>query len=130
MGGHIVAVAGCSKTFDPTAPVRLAHAALDIRSACIELIATTQSDSSFGIGIAVGPSMGTWLGKDPQVFNLWGPTVMRASLMAGMAREGGTIQVTESAYAFLRKDFLFRPRGSFFVPKVGVSRTFILAGRR
>lgn len=130
MGGHIVAVAGCSKTFDPTAPVRLAHAALDIRSACIELIATTQSDSSFGIGIAVGPAMGTWLGKDPQVFNLWGPTVMRASLMAGMAREGGTIQVTESAYAFLRKDFLFRPRGSFFVPKVGVSRTFILAGRR
>jgi hypothetical protein len=42
----------------------------------------------------------------------------------------GTIQVTEAAYERLRQEFLFRPRGSFYLPQVGEARTFILAGRR
>jgi adenylate cyclase len=42
----------------------------------------------------------------------------------------GMVQVTEAAYQRLRHDFLFRPRGAFYLPQVGESRTFILVGRR
>jgi adenylate cyclase len=42
----------------------------------------------------------------------------------------GAVQATESAYERLRHDFVFRPRGTFYLPQVGEARTFILAGRR
>jgi adenylate cyclase len=41
----------------------------------------------------------------------------------------GTVQATAAAYQRLREDFLFRPRGSFYLPHVGDARTFVLAGR-
>lgn len=130
VGGHLVAVAGCTKEPDVTAPIRLAHAALDMRAACLEMIPGMGAESSFGIGIDVGPAIGTWFGKEPRTFNLWGPTIGLSALMANMATDGGSVQVTQSAYASLRNDFLFRPRGTFYIPKVGISHTFILAGRR
>lgn len=130
MGGHLVAVAGCTKEPDVTAPIRLAHAALDMRAACLEMIPGMGTESNFGIGIDVGPAIGSWFGKEPRTFNLWGPTVGMSALMANMATDGGAVQVTQSAYAALRNDFLFRPRGTFYIPKVGISHTFILAGRR
>jgi hypothetical protein len=40
------------------------------------------------------------------------------------------VQVTEAAYERLHQEFLFRPRGSFYLPQVGEARTFILAARR
>ncbi|MDI2089931.1 adenylate/guanylate cyclase domain-containing protein [Commensalibacter oyaizuii] len=130
VGEHIIAVAGCTKEPDVTAPIRLAHAALDMRAACMEMIPGMGSESNFGIGIDVGPAIGSWLGKEPKTFTLWGPTVGMSALMASMAKDGGTIQVTQSAYLGLRNDFLFRSRGSFFIPKRGISHAFILAGRR
>ncbi len=41
----------------------------------------------------------------------------------------GAIQASEAAYTRLRENFLFRPRGSFYTPGVGESRTFVLAGQ-
>ncbi len=41
----------------------------------------------------------------------------------------GAIQASAGAYARLRQDFLFRPRGTFYLPGVGQSRTFVLAGQ-
>lgn len=130
MGGHLVAVAGCTKEPDITAPIRLAHAALDMRAACLEMIPGMGTESNFGIGIDVGPAIGSWFGKDPKIFNLWGPTIGMSTLMVNMATDGGAVQVTQTAYTALKNDFLFRPRGTFFIPKVGISHTFILAGRR
>jgi adenylate cyclase len=37
--------------------------------------------------------------------------------------------VTEAAYRLLRQHFLFRPRGSFYIPRIGAARIFLLAGR-
>ncbi len=51
-----------------------------------------------------------------------------ADLMARSAASGA-IQATEGAYDRLRQDFLFRPRGSFYRPGRGESRTFVLAGQ-
>ena len=41
----------------------------------------------------------------------------------------GGIQASAAAYAGLRLDFLFRPRGSFYQPGVGDARTYVLAGQ-
>ena len=51
-----------------------------------------------------------------------------AGAMAASALPG-TVQATEAAYQRLRQHFLFRPRGSFYLPHVGEARTFVLAGR-
>jgi len=47
----------------------------------------------------------------------------------GGLRTTGHGEATEAAYRRLRQDFLFRPRGSFYLPNVGVAQTFVLAGR-
>ena len=130
MGGHLIAVTGCSKEPDITAPIRLAQAAIDMREACLEIIPHKYTSSTFGIGIDVGPAIGSWFGKDAKTFALWGPVVGMSSLMAQMAKDDATIQVTQEAYAALRNDFLFRSRGNFFIPDMGVADIFILAGRR
>lgn len=130
MGGHLIAVTGCSKEPDVTAPIRLAQAAIDMRKACLEIIPHKNTSSAFGIGIDVGPAIGSWFGRDAKTFALWGPVVGMSALMAQMAKDEATIQVTQEAYTALKNDFLFRSRGNFFIPDMGVSDIFILAGRR
>jgi adenylate cyclase len=68
------------------------------------------------------------IGGDPKLFNLWGEAVSTARTMAASAFPGA-IQVSGAAYLRLRHGFLFRPRGTFYLPAVGASQTFILAGR-
>ena len=77
-----------------------------------------------------GAALGSALGQQPRLFNLWGDVIHTAELMAQSATEAGSIQVSEGSYEALNRQFLFRPRGMFFVPRVGTARTFILAGRR
>ena len=50
--------------------------------------------------------------------------------MAQSASDSGSIQVSERAYEQLRQQFLFRPRGVFYMPRIGTARIFTLAGRR
>ena len=110
--------------------MRLADAALACRDTRLRLLAKAGVEPVFSIGIDYGPALGATLGEGPRVFNLWGEVIRTAGLMAGTASEGGSIQVSERAYQQLQGGFLFRPRGVFFVPLVGIARTFILAGRR
>ena len=35
----------------------------------------------------------------------------------------------QKAYEVLSDDFLFRPRGSYFLPETGTMRTFVMVGR-
>ncbi len=129
-GHHLVAAAGCVPDPDPTAAVRLADAALAAREACLSLLSRSGYEPVFHIGLDVGTALGCVLGEAPRLFNLWGDVVRNAEMMAHSASGGGAIQVSESAYARLRQDFLFRTRGMFYLPRVGPARTFILAGRR
>ena len=48
-----------------------------------------------------------------------------------MAENGvtGGIHVSETAYRGLRKSYLFRARGRYFVPNIGEISTYILTGR-
>jgi class 3 adenylate cyclase len=131
VGHTLIAACGCAPDADGTdAAIRLADAALAIRETCLAVMERTDLDAFFRIGLDVGRVVGRALGDDPPVFNLWGDALRMAELMAETAPDAGTIQVTEAAYLHLRQQFLFRQRGRFFMPRVGVARCFILAGRR
>lgn len=127
VGEEAVAAAG----FDPgddEAMTRIANLAVAIRDRCSHLLEDADLPADFRIGIDCGLAIGSAVGKEPRLFNLWGDAVRTADIMAGSATPGA-IQATEAAYGRLRQDFLFRPRGSFYLPHVGEARTFVLAGQ-
>jgi adenylate cyclase len=127
VGHEIVAAAG----LDPPAAdgaARIADAAVALRQRCLSLFEGCDRPPEFRIGLDHGIAIGSVVGSDPKVFNLWGEAVRSADSMARTALPG-TIQTTEAAFAQLRHDFLFRPRGRFFLPHVGEAQTFVLSGR-
>jgi adenylate cyclase len=128
VGQEIIGAAGFN-TPDGAAALLIADVALAIRDHCLELFEDSDRRQEFRIGIDCGPAIGSDVGSDPRLFNLWGEAVRSASHMA-LTGLPGTVQVTEAAYDRLRHDFMFRPRGAFYLPQVGEARTFILAGRR
>lgn len=130
VSNRLVLVGGCSQTPDPSAAVRLADAAVSIREACLSSLAAADLDPVFRIGMDVGSVMASELGEAPSVFNIWGDALNGAELLTGSAPDAGTIQVSEQAYLILREHFLFRARGMFYLPNSGITRSFILAGRR
>ena len=130
ISNRLVFLGGCSQEPDPGAALRLAEAAVSIREACLTSLARADIDPVFRIGMDVGPVMASLLGAEPSVFNVWGEAINVADLLADSTPDGGTIQVSEQAYLSLREYFLFRPRGMFYIPSSGITRSFILAGRR
>jgi class 3 adenylate cyclase len=127
IGQEAIAAAGFATT-DATAASVVADTAMAIRERCITLFEDIDHPQEFRIGIDCGAAIGCTLGAGPQVFNLWGEAVRSADAMAASALPG-TVQATEAAYHKLRQDFLFRPRGRFYLPRTGESRTFVLASR-
>jgi adenylate cyclase len=127
LGQDIVAAASCART-DVGAMQQLADTALAARDLCARLFEDAGLPPAFRIGIECGSAGGVRVGHEPRLFNLWGEAVRTASAMAASVMPGA-IQVTETVHRMLTSDFLFRPRGSFYVPRVGAVQTFILASR-
>jgi adenylate cyclase len=75
----------------------------------------------------IGSVMTSQVGDDTSARNLWGGAVAVAKVLAAT---GGRrlITVSEAAYSVLARDFLFRPRGTYFLPETGTMRTFVLVG--
>lgn len=128
LGQEVVAAAGFTAG-DDAAVVRIADAALATREKCLEVFEDAGQPPAFRIGIDLGIAIGSEVGRQPRLFNLWGEAVRTADTMATTAAGAGSIQVSEAAYRHLRRQFLFRPRGSFYLPRVGAARTFVLASR-
>ena len=55
---------------------------------------------------------------------------MYAKIVSGRLTRGSrrAITVSEVAYQILAGDFLFRQRGTYFLPETGTMRTFVLVG--
>lgn len=129
-GHRMICMAGCGEEEDPTALSRLADAALKMRETFMGALAAVDLEPVFTMGMDYGPAFGGLVGQAPQVFNLWGQTVSLAELMAEGASDPGVIQVTERVYATLRDRYLFRSRGTFFTPHLGLGRAYTLAASR
>jgi class 3 adenylate cyclase len=127
VGEEVIAAAGFDAE-DASAMLRIAHLAVAIRDRCAALLEEADLPTDFRIGIDRGLAIGSIVGREPRLFNLWGEAVRTADMMAGSALPGG-IQATEAAYTSLQQDFLFRPRGSFYLANLGEARTFILSGQ-
>jgi adenylate cyclase len=125
----VVAAAGYGRD-DTSAVLRIADAAVATRERCLELFEAAGHPPSLRIGIDYGVAIGSEVGREPRLFNLWGAAARTADMMAASSTGTGAIQVTEAAYHHLRNHFLFRPRGSFYLPHIGTAQTFVLGSRR
>jgi adenylate cyclase len=128
-GDDVIAAAGFAPG-DSSAIVRIADAAIAIREHCLELFEARGYPPQFRIGVDCGIAVGSHVGQQPRLFNLWGGAVRTAILMAETGAGAGTIQVSEAAYHRLSQQFLFRLRGSFYVPHAGAEQIFVLGGKQ
>jgi hypothetical protein len=106
----------------------VATAMLDLRDRLLKLEERWNTSLDFRIAIDVGTVMSSIVGTDPPSRNLWGGSVGIAKVLAGTAARR-TIAASETAYELLADRFLFRPRGSYFLPETGDMRTFVMVGR-
>jgi adenylate cyclase len=127
VGGDIVGAAGFTAG-DETAAARIANIAIASRDRISELFKSHGLNPDFRLGMDSGVAIGHCVGAEPSLFNLWGEAVQTAQTMA-VASIPGTIQTSEASFKRLRHNFLFRPRGSFYLPTVGRAQTFVLAGQ-
>jgi hypothetical protein len=106
----------------------MATALLDLRDRLIELEDRWGTSLDFRLAIDIGTVMASTVGTDPPSRNLWGGAVGIAKVLA-TATARRTIAASETAYDLLSTQFLFRPRGSYFLPETGNMRTFVMVGR-
>ena len=127
LGDQIVCAAGF-----PGEPHRgaaaMADFALGALDHCARLFTKLERPLEVQIGIDSGPVIGSAVGRERAIFNLWGEAVVTASRMA-QTGVSGQIQATESTYRRLREDFLFRVRGSYYLEGFGEFATYTLTGR-
>jgi len=127
LGDQIVCAAGFSEESHRGAAV-MADFALGALGHCARLFARLERPLEIQIGIDSGPVIGSAVGRERSIFNLWGEAVLTASRMA-QTGVSGQIQATESTYRRLREDFLFRVRGSYYLEGFGEFATYTLTGR-
>lgn len=106
----------------------IAAAMLELRDCLVGLETKWGTTIDFRLAIDVGMVVNSAVGADPSSRNLWGASVGIAKVLADTAAMR-TIAASETAYALLSGTFLFRPRGSYFMPETGNMRTFVMVGR-
>jgi class 3 adenylate cyclase len=127
MGDEIVCAAG----IDPDAKDHarlIADLALNLQNRCTGLFASLNTPMEFRIGIDTGAVMGSSVGREVKTYNIWGEAARFASKMAESSLAGG-IQVSQTTYRRLRADYLFQMRGSYYLPGIGETSTYLLTGR-
>jgi adenylate cyclase len=102
-----------------------AAAAIALRDRLAGLTAGWGAGSEFRMALDIGPVMTSSGKTHAAAAGLWGGAVSVAKILAA---SGGrrTITVSEAAYRLLSPDFLFRQRGTYFLPETGTMRTFVL----
>lgn len=106
----------------------MATAMLELRDRLIELEDRWSTSLDFRLAIDIGTVMASTISTEPPSRNLWGGAIGVAKVLAGTTARR-TIAASETAYDLLSTQFLFRPRGSYFLPETGNMRTFVMVGR-
>lgn len=109
-------------------PRMIADIALNLQDHCTHLFADLDKRMAFRIGIDRGAVIGSPLGRHQRSYNIWGDAVGAAIKMADIGVTGG-IHVSEAAYRRLRKSFVFKVRGKFYLKNIGEISTYMLTGR-
>jgi hypothetical protein len=106
----------------------VATAMLDLRDRLLELEARWNISLDFSFAIDIGTVMSLTVGTEPPTRHLWGGAIGVAKVLSSSTARR-TIAASETAYELLADRFLFRPRGTYFLPETGDMRTFVLVDR-
>ena len=106
----------------------VATAMLALRDRLIEFEDQWSTNLDFRLAIDIGTVMVSTVGTEPPTRSLWGGALGVAKVLAATAGRR-SVAASETAYEVLSGDFLFRPRGSYFLPETGTMRTFVMVGR-
>ena len=106
----------------------VATAMLALRDRLIEFEDQWGTSLDFRLAIDIGTVMISTVGTEPPTRSLWGGALGVAKVLAATAGRR-SVAASETAYQVLSGDFLFRPRGSYFLPETGTMRTFVMVGR-
>ena len=77
------------------------------------------------IGINTGPVIGSLVGIQKYVYDIFGPGISMASRMEGLS-EPMQITISESTYQLIKNDFVLTERGEFEVKGFGTSNLYFL----
>ena len=106
----------------------IADLALSFQDKCSRLFTDLDQPMEFKIGIDTGGIIGSAIGRRQKSYNIWGEAVSTAAMMADQGVRGA-IQVSETAYRHLQRNYLFRARGRYFLQHIGEISTYLLTGR-
>jgi class 3 adenylate cyclase len=106
----------------------VAVALLELRDHLLRLEEKWGVSLDFRLAMDIGTVMSSAVASDPPSRNLWGGAIGIAKILAATTARG-TIAASETAYELLSRHFVFRARGSYFLPETGNMRTFVLVGQ-
>jgi class 3 adenylate cyclase len=127
VGDQILGAAGLGEGSNDHCRI-IADIALSLQDRCIHLFAGLDKRMAFRIGIDRGAIVGSRLGRQQRLYNIWGDALEVAIKMADTGVPGG-VHVSEAAYRSLQKSFVFKVRGNFYLKDFGEISTYILTGR-
>jgi hypothetical protein len=104
----------------------VAFASLEIRNHLAKVTTGWGEGSEFRIALDVGPIMVSHLAEG-SARSLWGGAIGVAKVLAATGSRRAII-ASETGYDILAGHFLFRQRGTYFLPETGTMRTFTLVG--
>ena len=127
IGDTYMAVAGVQGTRTDHAAA-IAELALSMQREICAVDTGSREPLDIRIGIHSGPVIAGVIGTRKLAYDMWGPTVAMARQMESCGVPGG-VQVSAATYDLLKNNYLFEPRGEFYVPNEGEVSTYLLTGR-
>jgi adenylate cyclase len=126
IGDAYIAVAGVPQA-SPEHPHNIARLALRMRRYLERRNSAHPQTWHARIGIATGSVIGSLVGIQKYVYDLFGPGMNLAARMEA-ASEPMRITVSEDTYQRLKDDFVLTPRGQLDVKGFGLQNTYFLEG--
>jgi class 3 adenylate cyclase len=121
-----MAVAGLSE-MTPDHAANIARVALRMRRYLERRNAAQASRLDYRVGISTGPVIGSVIGLQRYVYDVFGPAVSLAARLQHLS-EPMQITVCERTYALLRDDFVLSEREVCEVKGFGPRRLYLLEG--
>lgn len=128
IGDTYVAVAGLNHD-RPDHAAAIADLALSMQREICAIDTGSRQSLDIRIGIHSGPVIAGVIGTQRLAYDMWGPTVAMAFQMETCGVPGG-VQASAATHALLQHDYLFEPRGEFYVPDQGEVATYLLTGKQ
>jgi class 3 adenylate cyclase len=128
MGDAYMAVAGIPEA-SPDHAADMARVALRLRRYLDRRNAAHTRTWDCRIGIATGPVIGSIVGIQKYVYDIFGPGVNLAARMEGMS-EPMRITLSSETYDLIKNDFIFEEQGFREVKGFGEIEMFFLEGER